>query len=98
MMYFKSDPGRNKNLLDMANGRRCLLTAVHNCRTTDGTTTVACHQNEGKGFGLKRPDFMSVWGCVNCHAWYDQSGAPRAEKRRAFDAAHIRQVQEWRHI
>jgi hypothetical protein len=47
---------------------------------------------------LKQSDEYSVWGCAACHDWYDRSGAPRAEKRRAFMAAHLRQVQAWRVI
>ena len=94
----KDAPGRNQALLDMAQGRRCLLLAVEACETTRGLSTVACHRNEGKGLSLKQSDERSAWGCAPCHRWLDQSGSPRAEKRRAFDAAHILQVAEWRRI
>jgi hypothetical protein len=98
MMYAKSPRQRNQHLLDMAEGKRCLLLCVHNCQGDYGLTTVAAHRNEGKGKGLKRHDFETVWGCGPCHEWYDQSGAPLAEKRRAFNAAHERQIEEWRKI
>jgi hypothetical protein len=92
----KDPPARNAALLDMARGRRCLLMADRvRCRGLDGETTVACHQNEGKGEGLKVSDERTVWGCVACHDWYDRSGALRTEKRRAFFAAHARQIQMW---
>ena len=97
-MYPKDPRQRNQHLLDMAEGKRCLLMAVENCQLDYGATTVAAHQNEGKGKGMKRHDFMSVWGCGPCHTWLDRSGAPLAEKRRVFNAAHARQVDEWRKI
>jgi hypothetical protein len=92
---------RDKNLLKLAEGERCLLLAVENCRMDDGSTTVACHSNfleHGKGRGLKASDAYTVWGCINCHTWLDQSPSPKAEKRRAFEAAHNRQIAEWRDI
>jgi len=95
MMYPKNPRQRNPHLLDMAKGQKCLMLAVHNCLTNSGDTTVAAHQNEGKGKAMKQHDYMTVWACVNCHSWYDQSGAPLAEKRRAFNAAHLRQIAEW---
>lgn len=93
----KNAPWRSRTLLDMARGQPCLLLAVESCRTQDGSTTVACHRNDGKGMAQKQSDEWIVHGCVNCHEWYDRSGAPRAEKRRAFMAAHaLRQVPFWR--
>lgn len=96
----KPEAHRNAHLLSMARGRPCLFLAVDGCRNLrhDYSTTVACHENEGKGMGRKQNDEKSAWGCVECHRWYDQSGAPRAEKRRAFQAAHLAQVCEWRAI
>ncbi|CAN7594464.1 DUF1364 family protein [Pseudorhodoferax sp. LjRoot39] len=96
----KDVPGRNAAVLEMAHGRPCLLIAVPGCHglRDDHSTTVACHQNEGKGMGTKRPDQYSVWGCIACHQWLDQSGAPRETKRARFLSAHVRQVDYWRHI
>lgn len=94
----KSEPKRNPALLAMARGRGCLFFAVEQCQFGLGDTTVAAHQNEGKGIGRKQDDYMSAWACVHCHSWYDQGKAPRAEKRRAFAAAHKRQIEEWRKI
>ena len=98
MMYAKNPRQRNQHLLDMARGQRCLLQAVHNCQGDYGQTTVAAHKNEGKAKGAKQHDYFTVWACEPCHSWYDQSGAPLAEKRRAFNAAHERQQAEWRKI
>lgn len=98
MMYAKNPRQRNPHLLAMAEGKPCLMLAVHNCQTDYGSTTVAAHQNEGKAKAMKQHDYLSVWACVNCHQWLDQSGAPLAEKRRAFNAAHERQKAEWREI
>ncbi|KQP02474.1 DUF1364 family protein [Pseudorhodoferax sp. Leaf265] len=96
----KDVPARNPALLEMAQGRPCLLIAVPDCHgmREDTSTTVACHQNQGKGTSQRRPDQYSVWGCRACHTWYDQSGAPRETKRARFLTAHIRQVDHWRYI
>lgn len=96
----KSETKRNSTLLEMARGRECLLLCVAHCHGPGmrSETTVACHRNEGKGMALKQSDAMTCWGCAACHEWYDRSGAPKAEKRRAFMAAHLRQVLEWRRI
>lgn len=86
---------RDPALLEMARDRRCLLLAVGNCEGLGSQTTVACHENQGKGLGIKAPDHRSVWGCAACHRWYDESGSPRAEKRRAFEMAYDRQRAMW---
>ena len=94
----KDIPARNPALLALAKGSPCLLLAVDHCHQLryHTSTTVACHRNEGKGMASKVSDAYSVWGCAACHEWYDRSGAPRAEKRRAFMAAHVRQLDAWR--
>jgi len=93
----KSEAKRNRALLEMAQGRECLLRVPGVCQG-DTATTVACHRNEGKGMGQKQSDPMSAWGCVACHRWYDQSGAPREVKRARFMLAHMDQVIEWRKV
>jgi hypothetical protein len=97
MQFPKQKSARNPALLELARGKRCLLLFSHLCRM-DGETTVAAHKNEGKGMGLKQSDNMSVWACGPCHTEFDQGPAPKAEKRRAFDEAHKRQINEWRKI
>lgn len=94
----KPQTERNPVLLEMARGRRCLLLATTACRTFDGETTVAAHENQNKGMGLKSDDWRSAWACVHCHGWYDQGSAGKAEKRRAFFAAHGRQITEWEKV
>lgn len=89
---------RDPVLLEMQRGRPCKFLAVEACETTRGESTVAAHENQGKGMGIKASDAKSAGGCWPCHSWYDQGTAPRAEKRRAFMAAHLRQVLEWRAI
>ena len=92
---------RNPALLDMARGRRCLLLAVEACETDRGDSTVACHSNwakHGKGRARKADDQYSVWGCARCHDWLDNSSAPKAEKMRLFESAHLRQIKEWAKI
>jgi hypothetical protein len=94
----KEDTYRDQTLLDMQQGRPCKFLAVSGCATNYGDTTVACHENEGKGMGIKAPDNRFVGGCYWCHTWYDQGASPRAEKRRAFAVAYERQIAEWRLI
>lgn len=89
---------RDKNLLKMARGKNCLLLANEVCQYHDTSTTVAAHSNQqkhGKGMGIKAHDYYTVWACANCHTWLDQGSDPKAEKIRAFDAAHVRQVEAW---
>lgn len=96
----KSQPYRDPVLLEMQRARACKLLAVSNCLELRGdrSTTVACHENQGKGMGIKAGDERTVGGCWQCHCWYDTGTSPRLEKRRAFMAAHLRQVLEWRLI
>jgi hypothetical protein len=94
----KNPPHRDPVLLEMQRGRPCKFLAVEACETTRGESTVAAHENEGKGMGIKASDAKSAGACYPCHVWYDQSAAPKAEKRRAFMVAHLRQVLEWREI
>lgn len=94
----KSPRQTNPRLLALAKDKPCLMLATENCRGLDGSTTVSAHCNElrcGKGRGMKAHDYYSVWSCANCHQWYDESGAPKAEKQQAFDAAQHRQVRQW---
>lgn len=101
-MFPKNDRHQNRALLDLAKGKPCLLTAVFNCETVHGATTVAAHSNwsdlGGKGAHRKADDQFTVWACVNCHSWLDQSSAPKAEKRRAWLAGHARQKTAWAQI
>lgn len=89
---------RHKNLLDLAQGQECLLNISPRCLTTDGTTTVACHDNSlqhGKGMGLKADDSRTVWGCYHCHALLDQGHLDYQNRQDAFEDAYGRQVEEW---
>lgn len=85
---------RNPALLALARGKPCLFQIPGIC-TDNRATTVACHQNEGKGMAIKQNDEMSAQGCFACHTAYDQGPAPRETKRGWFLVAHGRQVQEW---
>ena len=91
---------RNRTLLNMARGQRCLLLVPGVCR--GGTdTTVACHSNQavhGKAGARKADDQWHVHGCDACHRWLDQGPAPAAEKVERFDAAHRWMVAIWQDI
>ncbi len=91
---------RNRRLLDLARGAPCLLRVPGVC-SGDRETTVAAHSNwgvHGKGERRKADDHWTCWGCYACHTWLDQGQAPEVEKRRVFDAAHVRQVDAWRRM
>jgi hypothetical protein len=64
---------RNRALLDLAEGKECLIRVPGVCQ--GGTdTTVACHANEsalGKAKGLKAHDWAAAWGCWRCHHFVD---------------------------
>ncbi|ATF84578.1 nuclease domain-containing protein [Burkholderia gladioli] len=58
-------------------------------------TVVPCHSNQskhGKAMGLKASHEFTVPGCSACHAWLDQSGAPREVKVEVWDSAYRRWV------
>ena len=87
---------RDKNLLNLAEGQECLLNISKRCLTTEGSTTVACHENTldaGKGMGLKADDSRTIWGCFYCHQFFDQGGV--FDAKEAFAQAHERQIDEW---
>lgn len=95
----KTEPHRNRHLLDMARGGPCLR-IVPGC-TCQPETSVAAHGNSsvfGKGGARKADDFWSVRLGAQCHTWLDAGTATKAEKLAAFMAAHHRQVLEWRRI
>jgi hypothetical protein len=96
----KSEPHRNRHLLGMARGQRCLIHAPGvTCASRD--TTVACHSNRaehGKAGARKSDDEYSVWGCFACHSWLDSGRADGDAKAMTFMRAHLDQVAEWRAI
>lgn len=89
---------RDRYLLDMARRRTCLLNIPHECNRNPDTT-VACHANwveNGKGMGMKAPDFFIVWGCSDCHAWLDQGHEATKEERQAvWWEAYRKQLKMW---
>lgn len=96
----KSAPHRNRHLLDMARGQRCLLRVPGVCNG-DIRTTVACHSNlgvHGKAGARKADDEFTVHGCSACHHWLDRGPADATLKAVTFMRAHLDQVAEWRAI
>jgi hypothetical protein len=98
----KFDYYRDKDLLKLAQGEKCLLEIHPNCMGDEGSTTVACHSNDlimGKGKGIKSSDAFSVWGCSPCHSMLDQGNQlSKQEKKKLFDKAWFKQVNEWANI
>lgn len=100
MMFPKSPRKQNRTLLDMARGKPCLIQSP--ICNHDPETTVACHGAgvaAGKGMGYKVSDYLTVHGCSNCNNFTDAyNGATADEKRRAWEAGHVRQIIEWNKI
>lgn len=95
----KSEPYRDRALLDMAKGRHCLLQSFDGGHNIE--TTVAAHSNEsrhGKGKSRKADDIYSVWACARCHTFFDFAGIPRDEARELFAVAHAKQIRAWKRI
>ena len=91
----KSRPKKREKIggidyLALCRGQNCYMRLQ--CCRNDIDTVVPAHRNEGKGMGLKVAHDLTVPACQPCHAWYDQSGAKREDKRNAWNAAHARWV------
>jgi hypothetical protein len=96
----KTIPQRNRRLLDLAEGKPCLL-LVPGCCNHRTDTTVACHSNlsvHGKGGRRKADDQFSVFGCAACHWWLDFGPAPEEQKTAVFLAGMGRQLLAWEQI
>jgi hypothetical protein len=92
---------RDKDLLKLAQGEKCLFKIHPYCLGDEGSTTVAAHANEiihGKGTGIKANDCMTVWACYRCHTMFDQGSLSKRKKAKIFDEAWYRQVQEWHRV
>lgn len=68
---------------------------VPGCGLRNDGTIVAMHRNEGKGMGMKNPDYQVAFGCFKCHAFMDCGAALSREDRRAmWEEAYWRSL-EW---
>ena len=98
----KSEPQRNRRLLDLAKGAKCQM-AVPGVCCHDPATVVAAHSNSsahGKAGARKADDNFVVYACHACHVWYDQGAGARDREagQKAWDAAHARQIAWWRQL
>ncbi len=91
----KKRAGRHdKSMLDACRGQPCFLAIDWVCLGPAGfDTVVPCHSNQarhGKATGRKADDIYTVPGCMACHRFIDQSGAPKELKFSLWDAAYAR--------
>ena len=91
IMFPKRERYRNRALLNTSQDQQCAMRSP----VCDGSpkTVVAAHSNlgeDGKGYGQKADDDISVDACGKCHDWYDKSPAPKAEKQAVFDRGFVR--------
>ena len=81
---------RNKKLLEIVRESPCQI-----CSRQDGTV-VAAHSNQlrdGKGRGIKAPDYRIAALCYTCHSEIDQgSKMSKQERLNAWEEAHRRTV------
>jgi hypothetical protein len=81
---------RNKKLLEAVREAPC-----QNCGSQDGTVCAA-HSNwlaDGKGKGIKAPDFKIAALCFRCHTELDQGAKmSRQERRDMWLEAHIKTI------
>lgn len=77
---------RNKALLEAVREAPCM-----HCGTQNGTV-VAAHSNQlrdGKGRGIKAPDYRIAAMCFTCHHELDQGNKlSKAERVNMWDEAH----------
>lgn len=91
---------RSPAVMDSARGRMCMLQAPYTVQH-DPATTVGCHGNGhkfGKAGARKADDCYVVWGCCECHAWLDASGASAEEKAKVFHLGMFRQMLAWEQL
>jgi len=75
-------------------GEPCFLRIPGICNG-DWTTCVPAHRNEGKGMGLKVPNYLTIPACYACHAEYDQGRRfLRDQKRNMWNDAYV----EWQPV
>jgi hypothetical protein len=81
---------RNKKLLEAVREAPC-----QNCGSQDGTVCAA-HSNwlaDGKGKGIKAPDFKIAALCFRCHTELDQGAKmSRQERRDMWLEAHVKTI------
>ena len=90
-MILKDQRVHLPRLLKAAKGQECQFNIVGVCNHNP-ETTVACHKN-GAGAGMKAHDFKIVFGCSDCHDWYDgrvQYGSGKAYRESVFERANDR--------
>lgn len=62
----------------------------------DDSTIVAAHRNEGKGMGIKVPDYQVAYLCYQCHSELDNGTSMTRDERRAFwNSAYVKTVAYW---
>ena len=73
-----------------ARGETCIACGAHS------ETVVLAHRDEGKGMGIKTPDYWALDLCIRCHTEYDQGKTMTRDERRAFFNEHYpKQVARW---
>jgi transposase-like protein len=80
----------SKKLLQSARDMYCM-----ECGRQDGTV-VAAHRNEGKGMGMKVPDWQVAYLCHDCHYALDNAkDMTRDERRAMWNRCYVKTVDYW---
>ncbi|MEH6812911.1 MAG: nuclease domain-containing protein [Motiliproteus sp.] len=94
-MLTKANTVRSKALRDSARGEECCLNIASVCNYQP-ETVVLCHlPSEGKGMGMKSPDYVAVFGCSECHAHLDQNRLDGEDQAFYTMRGMIRTWQRW---
>lgn len=84
---------RSPKLLKAAKDQACVL-----CGRRGSTVSAHCNMTEhGKGIGIKAPDCLTVWACMDCHKELDGHAGrwTKEEKREMWYRAFARTVVQW---
>ena len=83
---------RSPKLLKAARDQACVL-----CGRTGTTVAAHCNMTEhGKGIGIKAPDCLVAFLCMDCHREIDSGYRfTRDEKREMWYRAFARTVVQW---
>ncbi len=83
---------KSKKLTDSARGEECTI-QLHPYCNQNPETTVFCHApSEGKGVGIKSPDWWGAYGCSSCHDIVDMRKRVDVISSQEIKDAHIRGV------
>lgn len=82
------------DLTKLAKGERCLIRSPLCTPVPENRTTVPCHYRQigVSGAGLKSPDVLIAWGCMQCHDLVDARRHLEGYEREFVQLLHLQGV------